>query len=368
MRRVLLCSPYLRSEHVVSGGINMWGANILSFYDSINTNINIDPISYDRVFDVKENTGVITRLFYGFRDYRQAIKLTKLKLRSGKYDIMHLCSSAQLSLFKDLYLLRYARKQNTKAIIHLHFGRIPDLFEKNNWETWLLKIICRTANTVVVMDEKSYFTLCASGFNNIQYLPNPLSPSITNRIEQIKGIERYDRKLLYVGHIIPSKGIFELVEACATIPNIELYLVGSIDQTIRTQLSAFVKDLDFGGVLHIVGAIPHDEVIREMLSAGIFVLPSYTEGFPNVILEAMACECPIVATNVGAIPQMLNIDTKNRCGICVSPKNVKDLRRAIMKLLEDREYALQCGKIAKDRVNEKYSMQFVWNELVKIWC
>ena len=104
-----------------------------------------------------------------------------------------------------------------------------------------------------------------------------------------------------------------------------------------------------------------------MMSAGVFVLPTYTEGFPNVIIESMACGCPIVTTDVGAIPEMLDIEHGFSYGICVKPKDVEGLKNAVEKMLNDRDYALQCGKNAQLRVQEQYAMSVVWNQLTSIW-
>ena len=117
--------------------------------------------------------------------------------------------------------------------------------------------------------------------------------------------------------------------------------------------------------LSITGARPYHEVISAMLSCSVFVLPTYIEGFPNVIIESMACGCPIVTTDVGAIPELLDLDNNN--GILVKPKQVKELRDAIIRLLNDKQYAAFCGRNAQRRVNEFYSMSKVWEQLVNIW-
>lgn len=365
--RILLCTPYKQDKSVVSGGINIWGHNVLSYYREHNDEVICDAISYDRKYNVKENAGLLTRVIFGIKDYWAAIKETKVKIKTKSYDVLHLCTSAQLSLIKDYYILKYARKKGLKTVLHLHFGRIPELFENNNWESFLLKKVAQIANMIVVMDANSYSVLNENGFN-VSYLPNPISPVILDQICSMRGsVSRKVSKVLYVGHVIPSKGVYELVKACGDISDIELHLIGTIDEDVRNKLNKITKHNEASDYLKIRGAMPHEQVVQEMLSAGVFVLPSYTEGFPNVILEAMACGCPIVATDVGAIPEMLDIENGNNNGICVKPKDVEGLRGAIQKMLEDHDYAVQCGQNAQRRVNMLYSMPQIWTQLVNVW-
>ena len=119
--------------------------------------------------------------------------------------------------------------------------------------------------------------------------------------------------------------------------------------------------------LDIAGEFKYEDTITEMLSAGVFVLPTYTEGFPNVILESMACACPIIASSVGAIPEMLDVNSDIYYGLCIEPKDTKQLKEAIIRMLEDRTFAISCGINAQKRVNEQYSMPAVWNKLTNIW-
>ena len=110
-----------------------------------------------------------------------------------------------------------------------------------------------------------------------------------------------------------------------------------------------------------------EEVTKNMLTCSVFVLPTYTEGFPNVIIESMACACPIVTTDVGAIPEMLDIENERVYGILVKPKQVLELRDSILWVLNNEKLAIDMGKRAQERVNELYSMPKVWRQMTNIW-
>ena len=365
---VLLCSPYEQRPGLVSGGVNIWGKNTLNYYKEAEPDFTLDAVSYDRVFDVKEDSSVFERLWYGFKEYGDAIKRTKKQLRVKKYDILHLCTSAQLSLFKDLYVLKMARRRGVKSCIHFHFGRIPDLLTSNNWEGKMIRKVCNTADTVIVIDQKSYDALIKLGYKNVHYLPNPLSMPIIKQIEATKGsVERQVNKVLYVGHVIPSKGVYELVEGCKRVDDIELHIVGTIDESVRNDLTTIAAIKGNGDWLKIRGGMSHEDVISEMLSSNVFVLPSYTEGFPNVILEAMACGCAIASTPVGAVPEMLNFGKKDFCGLEINIKDADSVKLCIEALVKDQLLNGCCRKLAIKRVNELYAMPKVWNHLISIW-
>jgi glycosyltransferase involved in cell wall biosynthesis len=287
------------------------------------------------------------------------------KIKNQKFDIVHFCSSASISLIKDIILLRAAKQKKIKTIIHFHFGRIPELYKKRNWEQKLLHIVIKLADKAIVIDKKSYDTLLSEGYTNIELLPNPLSPTVNDMIANYSDVVRDDRKIVFAGHLVPTKGVYELIGACKYMRNIKLKMLGFVSEDMKSKLFELAGDNN--DWLEIAGEQTLDNVIKEMLTASVFVLPTYTEGFPNVILESMACGCPIVASAVGAIPEMLDINGNNNCGICIEPKNTEQLQKSINKLLEDRIFAKECGTNAKKRVNELYSMPEVWNKMETIW-
>ena len=261
-------------------------------------------------------------------------------------------------------MLRLAKKHSLKTVIHFHFGRIPDIAAKNNWEWKLLQKVVRLADKAVVIDRFSYDTLTGRGFDNVVMLPNPIAPAVNEIIRKNVGVERKPGTVLFTGHMVRTKGIYELVDACRRLDNIRLKMVGYVTPDVRAELQELSGNADW---LEITGEKPYDEVIKDMLECDVFVLPTYTEGFPNVILESMACGCAIVSTTVGAIPEMLAEKDGRRYGILVEPRNVQQLRDAIREMLGNEQLKTECRMNVRERVNERYNIQSVWNRLIGIW-
>ena len=367
--KILFCTPYLAGEGIVLSGIGVWANNILDYYKSLDSDVEVVPLSFDRRYNVSGKSSTLDRLIYGVRDYWRPIKSALDYMSNEKVDVLHLCSSAQLSLYKDLYVLKMAKKKGVKTAIHFHFGRIPELMKASNSEAKMIKRVCKAADTVIVMDQRSHDALRAEGFSNVHNLPNPLSMSIIEDVKKLKeSITRIENRVMYVGHIIPSKGITELVTACAQVDGIELHLIGTITDEYLKELQNIASAKNNGTWLKYRGKMPHDEVIKEMLAAGVFCLPSYTEGFPNVILESMACGCSIIATPVGAIPEMLQFDnTHNMCGLKVDVKQVDCIKIQLDVIIHDKNLRDRYRIKATNRVNELYAVPVVWNQLQTIW-
>lgn len=365
--KILLCSPYKNGSDIVRGGINQWAKNILSYHEEHNDGIELIPVSFDRHISLIHSNNAIQRFINGFREQitplREAIKIIK----STKPDIVHICSSAGMGCLRDLILVKVAKRYHARSIVHLHFGRLPELAVKKNWEWFILKKVLERCDVIVPMNKPTEKALYDNGFTNVRYLPNPLNDSIVKLVSELEeSIQRNPGQLLFVGHVYDTKGVFELVKGCKGIKGVKLRIVGKCTKEMRDNLLSIGASSIYVDWIDFVGEIPHVEVLKEFLKADIFVFPSYTEGFPNVILEAMACGCPIIASEVGAIPEMLDID-KEPCGICIKPQSDKEVHDAVVFLLNDREHKKVLSERAKRRVNSMYAMPVVWKELVRIW-
>jgi glycosyltransferase involved in cell wall biosynthesis len=368
MMKVLLCSPYDDGKSIHSGGIALWAKNLKSYYESLgdSAGVELSILPCNRSYYTNLNDSVFSRLIGGTRDYMGIVRSLNALLKKQHYDVVHICTSASFGLLRDLLFLKVIRRMHSHSVIHLRFGRIPELSKTRNWEWKLLNRVIAKSDKAVVIDKESYRTVIEAGFQNVQYLPNPLQEKTLQLINENTMVTRIPRSILFVGHVIPSKGVCELVQAAKFFPNIQLTIAGLVEEDMKKQLFQLAGE-NSANWLTLSGHMGYEETIKQMLSCDIFVLPSYTEGFPNVILEAMACGCAIIATDVGAIPEMLEDENGRHFGLLVKPKDKDGLKSAMEKMLNDETLCNECRVNARQRVIKRYSMSQIWMKMVAIW-
>ncbi|HEY1922574.1 MAG TPA: glycosyltransferase [Tepidisphaeraceae bacterium] len=140
---------------------------------------------------------------------------------------------------------------------------------------------------------------------------------------------RPDPLVLFVGNLVPVKGLKILIDACALLRDrsvkFQCRLIGQ--GPLRGMLSRRIRKAALTEHIHLHGPCPLEQLPDWYRAANLLVLPSFSEGIPNVILEAQACGTPIVASRVGGIPEILDDDS------LVPPNNPKLLADAIERTL-----------------------------------
>ena len=366
--KILLCTPYLETPDVVSSGIGTWARNIMAYNREVGNEIDIVPVSFDRHTHIEEYTvGGFKRYYSGIKEVGKCVINAIHKIKSEKPDVVHICTSGHIAFLKDILLTYAAHRKGAKSIVHLHFGRVPSIVEKKGFEYKLLKKVLCSADAVIVIDGKSHKALTDLNFKNIAYIPNPISDVFLHEVQQLEEhVKRNYKSAVFVGHVIPTKGVTELVEGCSKIPDISLRIVGKCSAEMKERLCALAKERKQDNWMTIVGEIPHTEVIKEMLQADSFIFPSYTEAFPNVILEAMACGCAIASSNVGAIPEILDCEGET-AGICFPAQSSEEVIKAANKLYNDETYRTQLTEKAKKKLYDTYTTEKIWPRLLNIW-
>ena len=166
------------------------------------------------------------------------------------------------------------------------------------------------------------------------------------KARKILGLEQNKKYLLYLGRIKTTKGIGDLLEAIKG-QEIELLLIGEGPDFNRFKQYAENNNLKN---VSFLGAIYNDEKLTYLSACDYLVLPSYTEGAPVVIMEALAKNMPVIATRVGGVANMIK---QNESGILINPKNPKEIREAINTIINWKEKDLR-----------KYAEKYKWKEIV----
>jgi glycosyltransferase involved in cell wall biosynthesis len=138
--------------------------------------------------------------------------------------------------------------------------------------------------------------------------------------------------VVYLGRMDVRKGLRELVQAAISLhperPDTHFYLVG--EGPDRPIVQSAIDAANASGYIHALPACAFDDVAVWIAAADLITLPSYMEGCPNIVLEALACGRPVVATNVGGIPEILN----GECGELVPPRDSAALAHALASVLD----------------------------------
>jgi glycosyltransferase involved in cell wall biosynthesis len=152
-------------------------------------------------------------------------------------------------------------------------------------------------------------------------------------------------RLLFVGSLIPRKGLHDLLEALGEPLPIQVRLIVVGDGALANRLMDLCESLGLKERTEWMGSVPPVEVARLMRTADLLCLPSYMEGRPNVVNEAMASALPVIATRIGGIPDMVE---EGRTAFLHDPGNVEELRDHIRTLVSDAELRHRMGKAGYD--------------------
>jgi len=271
--------------------------------------------------------------------------------------IVHLNTSLdQKSYWRDLVFLWIARLLKKKVIFQKHGGPLPEhFFPKSKLLTKMFRTALRMPAAIVVLGQEE----CQAYH---RFVPGQHVVEIPNAIEAGALTERpldTARKgalhLVYLGRMASNKGIFEAVEACAWLVGhgheLRFTLAGSGPDEGR--LMERVRALGLEERVRFVGPLFGEEKDALWRSADVFVFPTYREGLPYALLEAMAAGAVPVTTQVGAIPDVMQDGVH---GLFVPPKDPTTLARSLSRLDGDRTLLLRMAQAGRARVLEHYSV------------
>jgi len=341
------------------GGISHWSKLIISYAQKC-SNVHISLIDIAPRWRAINDITLWKRIIGGGTQLvRDCLRLIRL-LCTKPIEVMHLITSGQFAIVRDVSFVLIAKALKIPVVYHIHFGRVPEIAGLQRLEWRLMAWVLKYVQTVIAIDRKTENTIRANLPQvKVEMVPNCVDLSALSFPQTAC---KSKRTALFIGWIVPSKGIAELIEAWSLIDHTDwqLQIIGaSGDAYKRYLLEKFRTD-----GIELLGELPHQQAMHLLAEADLFVLPSYTEGFPNVVLEAMALKKPIIATHVGAIPEILDNGT---CGFLIEPKDKIGLCNALELLMGDENMRKTIAGRAFERVTQNFSIERVFPYYMNIW-
>lgn len=280
-------------------------------------------------------------------------------IRSLKPDIVH----AQ-SIRRGLACVLAKKLFKIPCVV---WGQGSDVYLPWRFKSFYSKIVLSEANVLIALTEymkRKMIKLLGKERNNIFVLPNGIDLELFSNyseknINNMINLKKNFRIILYVGRLEPVKGVKYLIESLVFlknkgISNVKLLIIG--EGTYRKFCEELVKKLHLEDFVVFLGSVPHEEVPAYMALADVLVLPSLSEGFGIVLLEAMAMGLPIIATKVTGLTEIVE-DGEN--GFLVEPHNPLEIAEKCYILLTNDDIR---NKISEN--NRKKAKKYEWKKII----
>jgi glycosyltransferase involved in cell wall biosynthesis len=320
-------------------------------------------LSYNYINKKSNKLGIITlknvdyfinKLFWQFPLVPQLIKLQ----RSKHFDLINIQIP---SLYKLPIPLILARLFNIPAVLTI-YGNWEPLTSKITFFQSLLKSISSIAlnislklsSGIIAANSDLGGKILSFHYNK----PIEIIPDGADLLQFNTSIERitdFSPFILFVGRISKQKGVDFLLKSFLQVKmkhsKLNLVLIGKRSEKYSYSTS-ILSEIDRS--IHFLGYLPQKKVAKYMRSAEIVILPSFTEGSPKVLCEALACGTPVIGTRIAGINEII-VDKLN--GILVTPNNIRELTNAIESLLDNKELFHQFSEKSLELIKKKFNLK-----------
>lgn len=269
--------------------------------------------------------------------------------------LAHVHTATGISFWRKTLFILPSMLFRVPTVLHIHAGEFPIFYEQRSSKTekWLVRYVLDHADRIIVVSKvlKNWVESISSNSNvvtihNPTHLPLPVNFS-----------QRDNYEILFLGRLGKKKGTIDLLHAIGLIiarhPNIKLILGGDGDTILTHETAA---TLGIAANIVTPGWISGDAKECLLASAAIFILPSYYEGLPMSVLEAMSAGLAVISTKVGGIPEAITDGVE---GFLVAPGDIKALSVAIDRMLSDKDLRFKMGKAGRFKAETVFSESLV---------
>lgn len=266
--------------------------------------------------------------------------------------LVHVHTASRASFWRKSAVCLLARAARRPYLVHVHGGE----FMKFYWEEsrpltqrWIRHTLARAALVIALSEQWRERLLAIAPTACVEVLPNGVL------LPDLQGPRRPRKPaLLFVGDLIRAKGLHDLLDAFGRIaprfPDLELVCAGGKPPPEMTQR---VAELGLQQRVVFPGWLGPERLRAELGRATVFALPSYAEGMPMALLEAMSWGLPVIATPVGGVPQVVEHGVN---GLLVTPGDSGGLAAALARLLSEPALRESLGAAARRTIATRFSL------------
>lgn len=347
--KILMAGNYYKNHH--PGGISA----VVDYWSQY-----IEGLQYYPTF--KEGNALVKRAWF-FWSY---ICMFFNMLFCSNAKIVHLHAAADGSFWRKAKLISLAKRMNRKIVLHIHASRFKDFYNESSAQkkTWILRNL-KTADVLVCLSEswRTWFENVGVESSRIVVLHNITAyPQFLGNKEPL---ENRPVRFLFMGEIGQRKGVFDILRGLAKHRDeikgsIELRIGGN---KMESELHKAIEDGGLSDFVKFEGWVSGDKKIDLLNWADVYILPSFNEGLPISILEAMSYKMPIISTAVGGIPEVVENGLN---GVIVTPGNDEEIFAAIKHYADNKSCVSVEGSESFARA-QTYLPDYVLNHLKSIY-
>mgnify|MGYP005767307985 CR=1 FL=1 len=334
MKKILMCG----SARTEKGGIN-------SVIDQLMNHKWDDNLEFSYLATHKSGNN-ITKILFFINAYKQLKRLIK----KNSFDIIHIHMSYNGSFYRKYYVAKLCKKNNKKIIIHLHGSEFKDFYNFGNRrrKNMIVELFSIADCTIVLGHDWEKFIKSIALSANVKVVNNAVKlPEYKDRI-------RHDKcTFLFLGALIKRKGVIDLLEALKKINmhSYKLVIAGAGEE--EALLKQFCEKNNMNNCVEFLGWIDNNYKPKLFEKVDVMVLPSYNEGLPIAILEALSFGLPIISTDVGSIKEAVE-NKKN--GFLFRPGDIVALKESLEILINDidlwKSFSISSRRIAEEKFSE----------------
>jgi glycosyltransferase involved in cell wall biosynthesis len=309
--------------------------------------------------------GLAARLLFGLWLVGRTV-LQTIRSRAALADIHAVSDRSFLSHAAIMFGVRFAGRP---ALLRIHGGDFQRVFERaTGFQRALIRLILRSATRIVVLSEGwRSRVMSIEPRSKVEVIPNPID------CRPLEGLSarppRHPRKVLFLANFCERKGHFDALAAIASLasryPDLVLELAGEDrDAGTKVRLEHEAQRLGIQGNIRFLGTVSGAEKDRAIRDADILILPSHTENMPISVMEGMAAALPVVATAVGAVPEMIE---DGKTGFVIEARNPAALAERLEQLLRDPQLARRIGAAAQRHARSTWDAELVAERAMAVY-